>query len=156
LPLAAIAAGGDLGAGPGLVTLALPGLPPASPLICYEAIFPHEVAAKPLRPAWLLNVTNDAWFGLTAGPHQDFSMARMRTIEEGLPLARAANNGISRSSIPMAASWTSSPRPCRNHRFRSSGTPPPDALFTRGRHSFFCFGCNNFRSFANRQVAVRN
>jgi len=95
LPLAAIAAGDDLTPGPGLVSLPLPELPAASPLICYEAIFPHEVVNADSRPGWLLNVTNDAWFGLTAGPHQDFAMARTRTIEEGLPLVRAANTGVS-------------------------------------------------------------
>jgi apolipoprotein N-acyltransferase len=79
--------------------LNLPGLPTAAPLICYEAIFPEEAvpAALPgeLRPGFLLNVTNDAWFGRTAGPYQHFAQARLRTIEQGLPLLRAANTGIS-------------------------------------------------------------
>jgi apolipoprotein N-acyltransferase len=79
--------------------LTLPGLPPAEPLICYEAIFPEEGvpsdAASALRPGFMLNVTNDAWFGRTAGPYQHFAQARLRTIEQGLPLLRAANTGIS-------------------------------------------------------------
>lgn len=79
--------------------LSLPGLPTAVPLICYEAIFPEEVAAAvdagAARPGFLVNVTNDAWFGHTAGPYQHLAEARLRTIEEGLPLIRAANTGIS-------------------------------------------------------------
>lgn len=72
------------------------GLPPAVPLICYEAIFPSEVIPEgAARPGLLLNVTNDAWFGRTPGPYQHFSQARLRAIEQGLPLVRSANNGIS-------------------------------------------------------------
>jgi len=96
LPLDAIAAGPiDFSAGPGSRTIDLPGLPPVSPLVCYEAIFPGEVVASGNRSAWLLNVTNDAWFGRSAGPHQHFAIARTRAVEEGLPLVRAANTGIS-------------------------------------------------------------
>jgi apolipoprotein N-acyltransferase len=70
--------------------------PPVTPLICYEVIFPHAVVDpyKP-RPGWLVNVTDDSWFGPWAGPHQHFLIARVRAIEEGLPIARAANTGIS-------------------------------------------------------------
>lgn len=85
----------DFVPGPGRRTLTLPGLPPFSPLICYEAIFPGAAALAEPRPAWLLNVTNDAWFGRSSGPYQHLAMARLRAIEEGLPLIRAANTGIS-------------------------------------------------------------
>ncbi|MBS7544452.1 apolipoprotein N-acyltransferase [Ancylobacter oerskovii] len=82
------------------------GLPPALPLICYEAIFPSEIVSasksydRP-RQGLLLNVSNDAWFGETPGPFQHFEQARMRAIEEGLPLVRATNNGISAIVDPV-------------------------------------------------------
>jgi apolipoprotein N-acyltransferase len=73
----------------------IPGAPRMLPLICYEIIFPGAVVPSGERPGWLLNVTNDAWFGISSGPYQHFQQARVRAIEEGLPLVRAANNGIS-------------------------------------------------------------
>lgn len=75
--------------------LRVPGLPAAAPLICYEAIFPGAVVQGPERPALMLNLTNDGWFGNTTGPRQHLHQARVRAVEEGLPLVRAANNGIS-------------------------------------------------------------
>lgn len=85
----------DFQPGPGRVTLDLPGLPPASPLICYEVAFPGDATGPGERPGWLVNITNDAWFGVSSGPYQHLAMARMRAVEEGLPLVRAANTGIS-------------------------------------------------------------
>jgi apolipoprotein N-acyltransferase len=76
-------------------TLSIPGLPPVAATICYEAIFPGELLAEGSRPDLILNVTNDAWFGQTPGPYQHFAQARLRAVEEGLPLVRAANTGIS-------------------------------------------------------------
>jgi len=81
--------------GPGRRTLTIPGTPPLSPLVCYEVVFPGEVIDPEHRPDWMLNVTNDAWYGLTPGPWQHFHQARLRAVEEGLPLVRAANNGVS-------------------------------------------------------------
>ena len=96
LPVDKIAHGmTDYSAGSGPKTLHLPGLPPVSPLICYEVIFPGAVLDPADRPAWLLNLTNDAWYGKTAGPHQHLAISRVRAVEEGLPVVRAANTGIS-------------------------------------------------------------
>ncbi len=75
--------------------LRIPGLPALGPLICYEAIFPGTVVQGGERPAALLNVTNDGWFGNTTGPRQHLHQARVRAVEEGLPVIRSANNGIS-------------------------------------------------------------
>ena len=89
---------GGFDPGTGGDRLHVPGLPTARALICYEAIFPNERGEKldePDPPRWMLNVTDDAWFGLTAGPYQHFAEARLRAIETGLPLVRAANTGIS-------------------------------------------------------------
>ncbi len=95
LPLDKITPGDlDFSRGEGPQTVTLPGIPPFSPLVCYEGIFPSMAVAKE-RPAWLLNVTNDGWYGDTAGPYQHFDMVRMRAIEQRLPVVRAANSGIS-------------------------------------------------------------
>jgi apolipoprotein N-acyltransferase len=76
-------------------TMEVPQAPPALPLICYEAIFPGDIAASGDRPGWIINLTNDGWFGNSTGPYQHLQQARMRAIEEGLPMVRAANTGIS-------------------------------------------------------------
>jgi apolipoprotein N-acyltransferase len=75
--------------------LAIPNAPRALPLICYEVIFPGDVAARDDRPGWIVNLTNDGWFGISTGPYQHLQQARLRAIEEGLPVVRAANTGIS-------------------------------------------------------------
>jgi apolipoprotein N-acyltransferase len=82
--------------------LTVPGAPPLLPLVCYEIIFPEEARAfVGERPAWIVNVTNDGWFGASSGPYQHFQQARVRAIELGLPLVRAANTGISAVVDPL-------------------------------------------------------
>lgn len=90
-----VAIPGGFAAGERRRLLDVPGLPAVAASVCYEAIFPGAVVPEGTRPGLLLNVTNDGWFGDTPGPRQHFAQARLRAVEEGLPLVRAANTGIS-------------------------------------------------------------
>ncbi len=86
---------GDFSPGRGLQTIDLRGLASMSPLICYEVIFPGRVIPEGPRPDFIMNVTNDAWYGRSTGPYQHLMITRFRAIEEGLPVLRAAGTGIS-------------------------------------------------------------
>jgi apolipoprotein N-acyltransferase len=87
-------AGNTYSAGPGPRVLDLGRFGKVLPLICYEAIFPRDVNAMPERADWMLQITNDAWFGIWTGPFQHFAQARLRAVEQGLPLIRVANTGV--------------------------------------------------------------
>lgn len=103
LPLEKLVSGrGSFVPGTGPTVVKVPGVPPFQPLICYEAIFPGWMPRDEGQQAqWILNVTNDAWFGESIGPFQHFQMARARAVERGLPLVRAANTGISAIIDPL-------------------------------------------------------
>jgi apolipoprotein N-acyltransferase len=94
LPIRLVQGGMDFTPGNGMQPIRVAGVPALGALICYEVIFSGQVVPAE-RPAWLVNVTNDAWFGISTGPWQHLATARMRAVEEGLPLARAAQTGIS-------------------------------------------------------------
>ncbi|KMW56453.1 Apolipoprotein N-acyltransferase [Candidatus Rhodobacter oscarellae] len=93
-------AGNGYSAGPGPRVLDLGDLGRPMPLICYEAIFPQYSRAEP-RPDWLLQITNDAWFGEWVGPYQHLAQARLRAVEQGLPMVRVANTGVSAVIGPL-------------------------------------------------------
>lgn len=93
IPIGPIAGFEGLEPGPGPVTLRAPDIPPFTPLICYEVIFPG--LTRGLYPSWLMTLTNDSWYGDTAGPRQHLALARARAIETGRPMVRVAGTGIS-------------------------------------------------------------
>jgi apolipoprotein N-acyltransferase len=125
-------------------TLTAPRAPSFIPLICYEIVFPHDVVAPGERGSWMLNLTNDAWFGISAGPYQHFQQARLRAIEEGLPLVRAANTGISAvvdplgrvvNSLPLGTEGVLDarlPRPLRPTLFERVGEGPTVLMIVMG------------------------
>jgi apolipoprotein N-acyltransferase len=133
----AIAMPGGFTAGSYRRPLSIAGLPSFQPLICYEAIFPGEVtpaeggSGRITRPAFLLNVTNDGWFGRTSGPYQHFAQARLRTIEEGLPLVRAANTGISAVVDPYGRTLTALPLGVAGVLDSGLPKPIPPTVFSR-------------------------
>ena len=87
--------GNGYSSGPGAQVVDLGAVGKALPLICYEGVFARDVAAAPERPGFLLMITNDAWFGEVSGPYQHLAQARLRSVEQGLPMVRAANTGVS-------------------------------------------------------------
>ncbi len=96
IPLGPIVGFSGFSAGPGPRTMHLaPSLPAVGPLVCYEIIFPGKITDERDRPAWLANSTNDSWYGRATGPYQHLAISQARAIEEGLPVARAANTGVS-------------------------------------------------------------
>jgi apolipoprotein N-acyltransferase len=116
--------------------LAMPGAPAAVPLICYEIIFSGEAVPRTgERPGWLINLTNDGWFGNSTGPYQHFQQARVRAIEEGLPLVRAANTGISAVVDPVGRVINQLPLAAEGVFDAPLPRPIPPTLFVRSGDS---------------------
>jgi apolipoprotein N-acyltransferase len=123
--------GAGYAAGPGAQVIGLGDLGRALPLICYEGVFPRNVAAAPGRADFMLLVTNDAWFGRVSGPYQHLAQARLRSAEQGLAMVRVANTGVSAmidpwgrvtARLPLGqAGWTDAPLPA----------PRPPTLYAR-------------------------
>lgn len=136
--------GRGFSAGRGAELMDLGPLGTALPLICYEAVFPQDVIAARDRPAFLMQITNDAWFGAFSGPHQHLAQARMRAIEQGLPMVRAANTGISAlidekgrvlNALPLNEAGfidVSLPRPKPATLYSHTGDLPVALLLTLG------------------------
>jgi apolipoprotein N-acyltransferase len=117
--------------GPGPETITISGLPPFAPLICYEDVFPGEMIDEAHRPAWLVVITDDAWFGNSAGSYQHYINARLRAVEEGLPLARAGNSGISAMFDPLGHLIGHLPLNRQGVLLAPLSTPLPPTLFAK-------------------------
>ncbi len=116
--------------GPGPVTWRLPGLPPLAPNICYEIIFPGRVVAPGLRPAAIVTVSNDAWFG-PSGPSQHHAQAQLRAIEEGLPVLRVTPTGLSGLIGPGGERLVTLPRGGAASALVALPEPRPPTPFAR-------------------------
>lgn len=81
--------------GNGPETVNIQNYPALGMVICYEIIFPHEISDRKNKPQWIVNTTNDGWYGNSAGPYQHLVTTRLRAVEEGITIVRAANSGIS-------------------------------------------------------------
>ena len=133
---------GGFSAGDRRRPISVPGAPPALPLICYEAIFPNQLMPDGPRPDWMVNVTNDGWFGISSGPYQHLQEARVRAVEQGLPMVRAANTGISAvidplgrivNSLPLGTEGlltTRLPRPVGSPVYARVGDVPAAMILT--------------------------
>ncbi len=139
--------------GPGARLLDLGPLGFALPLICYEAVFAHDVNAAPSRPAFLIQLTNDAWFGKGAGPLQHLAQAQMRAIEQGLPLARAANTGVSAMIDPWGRITAS--LPLNRAGFIDARLPQPRAPTLYSRTGDLPFAVLLLLGFALAAIAGR-
>ena len=111
--------------------MSAPRAPSFVPLVCYEIIFPGAAVPRGERASWMLNVTNDGWFGMSSGPYQHFQQARLRAIEEGLPLVRAANTGISAVIDPLGRVIRSLPLGSEDVLDSSLPRPLPATLYAR-------------------------
>lgn len=137
-PIARAVSGiGDFTPGTGAETLHVNNLPGFSPLICYEVLFPGEVTKPADRPDWLVNVTNDGWYGRSSGPYQHLAISRLRAIEEGLPLARAANTGISAMIDPVGRIIASHPLLEAGHVDAILPKPLPATVYARHGNKIF-------------------
>jgi apolipoprotein N-acyltransferase len=123
--------GGGFTPGPGPETIKVDGLPSFAPLICYESIFSGQIVDETHRPAWLVNITDDAWFGDSAGPRQHFAAARLRAVEEGMPLVRDANSGISAVFDPFGHVVASLPLDSQGVLVAPLPNSLPPTLFSR-------------------------
>ena len=137
-------------------SMALAGAPDMLPLVCYEAIFPAAVVMDAERPGWLLNLTNDAWFGTSAGPYQHFQQARVRAIEEGLPLVRAANSGISAVIDPVGREVASLPLGGEGLLDSALPKPVPITIYARTGDLPFIFTVIGLLTFAALYRVIRD
>ena len=123
--------GDGYSAGPGPQVMSFGRLGQAVPLICYEAVFPQDVAGTPSRGDFLLQITNDAWFGQFVGPYQHLAQSRMRAIEQGLPMARSANTGVSAMIDPAGRIVASLPLGKAGFIDAALPAPLPPTLYAR-------------------------
>ncbi len=118
--------------GPGPQTVQINNIPPFSPLVCYEVIFPgHVTSDNPKRPDWIVNVTNDAWYGLSPGPFQHLAHALYRAIEEGVPVVRSANTGISAVVDPYGRIVTLTSLGSADTKEQFLPNPAPQTIYSR-------------------------
>lgn len=111
-------------AGPRPTSMSVPGVPAFGPLICYEVIFPGLAPEREDRPSWLINISNDAWYGRLSGPFQHADQARWRAIEEGLPVARAVSGGLTGMIDPYGR-WSARGQPTGEAAGEAAGADPP-------------------------------
>lgn len=123
--------GDGFSAGPGPQLISLGPLGKALPLICYEAVFPQDVGGTHERPEFLLLITNDAWFGNYSGPYQHLAQAQMRAVEQGLPMIRVANTGISAMIDPLGRITSSLPLGKAGYVDARLPAPLPPTLYSK-------------------------
>ena len=124
--------GGGFTPGTGPKTISnIPGIPPFGAIICYEAIFSGQIIDEQARPDWIVNITDDAWFGNSAGPRQHFADVRLRAVEEGLPIVRDANSGISAVIDPFGRVLSRMPLDYRGVLVARLPGPQPKTIYAR-------------------------